>query len=77
LLARGLLERAGNPLDGREYIYRPTAELLAHLGVSEGKDLPEYATISSELATFERQQEKEPFTEHASTTDNMHDERTL
>ena len=24
LLARGLLERAGNPEDGREYLYRPT-----------------------------------------------------
>lgn len=57
LMARGLLERVGNPLDGREYIYRPTTELLAHLGVSEGKDLPEYATISGELAAFERQKE--------------------
>ena len=69
LLARGLLERAGNPLDGREYIYRPTTELLAHLGVSEVKDLPEYGIISRELATFESQ--KDPFTahEHGRTTD--------
>ncbi len=56
LLARGLLERAGNPLDGREYEYRATTELLAHLGVSEGKELPEYAAMSGELATFEQQQ---------------------
>jgi segregation and condensation protein B len=59
LMARGLLERAGNPLDAREYVYRPTTELLAHLGVSEAKNLPEYATISRELAAFEQQ--KEPF----------------
>jgi len=57
LLARGLLERAGNPLDGREYIYRPTTELLAHLGVSEGKELPEFEKLSKELATFENQQD--------------------
>lgn len=57
LLARGLLERAGNPLDGREYLYRPTTELLAHLGVTTGQELPDYSSISSELAAFEKRQE--------------------
>lgn len=62
LLARGLVERAGNPADGREYLYRPTTELLAHLGVTERQELPEYARISSELASFERtQREVSPF----------------
>jgi segregation and condensation protein B len=53
LLARGLVERAGNPSDSREYVYRPTVELLVHLGVTQTRDLPEYATIVSELAVFE------------------------
>ncbi len=52
LLSRGLIDRIGNPLDGREYLYQPTVELLAHLGVNEGQELPEYATIAAELATF-------------------------
>ncbi len=52
LLSRGLIDRIGNPLDGREYLYQPTVELLAHLGVSGGRELPEYDTISAELATF-------------------------
>jgi segregation and condensation protein B len=52
LLVRGLIERSGNPEDGREFIYRPTTDLLAHLGASDRKNLPEYATISSELADF-------------------------
>lgn len=52
LLSRGLIDRIGNPLDGREYLYQPTVELLAHLGVSEAREMPEYATISAELATF-------------------------
>jgi segregation and condensation protein B len=53
LLARGLLERAGNPADSREYIYRPTVELLAHIGAQSMHDVPEYGTISSELKAFE------------------------
>jgi segregation and condensation protein B len=57
LLARGLVERAGNPLDGREYIYRPTTELLAHLGVREGTELPEFEKIRQELTSFEKQNE--------------------
>lgn len=58
LLSRGLLERAGNPDDGREYLYRPTVELLAHLGTRTTKDLPEYDAIASELAVFETSQQK-------------------
>lgn len=57
LLARGLVERAGNPADGREYLYRPTTQLLAHLGVSEAKFLPEYDTITGELKSFESQKQ--------------------
>src|SRR3990167_8266479 len=53
LLARGLVLRAENPSDSREYLYRPTAGLLAHLGVSKTKDLPEYEKIVGELAAFE------------------------
>jgi segregation and condensation protein B len=52
LIARGLIERSGNPLDGREYVYRPTVELLAYLGVPNGQSLPDYATLSGELAAF-------------------------
>lgn len=61
LLSRGLIERAGNPADSREYLYRPTTELLAHLGVAHIEDLPDYGKISSALADFEKQ--KQPFDE--------------
>ncbi|MDO8521932.1 MAG: SMC-Scp complex subunit ScpB [bacterium] len=53
LLARGLALRAENPNDSREYLYRPTAELLAHLGASRIGDLPDYEKITGELAAFE------------------------
>lgn len=52
LLSRGLIERAGNPADSREYLYRPTSELLAHLGVARVEDLPNYDKISSALNAF-------------------------
>ncbi len=62
LLARGLVERAGNPEDGREYLYRPTTELLAHLGVTNASELPEKEAISREIATFEsKPQEPETY----------------
>lgn len=52
LLTRGLIERSGNPEDGREYMYRATTDLLAHLGVGKREELPEYGTISPELSAF-------------------------
>lgn len=57
LLSRGLIERAGNPDDAREYMYRPTVELLAHLGISSTKELPDYDTIARELTTFKSKNE--------------------
>ena len=73
LLARGLIERTGNPADGREFLYRPTSELLAHLGATSAQNLPEYASISSELANFEHQQQKQ----HAESADTMHNGGSL
>lgn len=70
LLSRGLLERAGNPEDAREYVYRPTVELLAHLGAKRLEELPEYGTISYELKSFE---ETGPFEHHARSSDDTFD----
>lgn len=61
LLSRGLLERTGNPLDGREYIYRPTTDLLAHLGVKEVSELPDFKKIHEELISFEKNNRGESF----------------
>ncbi|HTR19010.1 MAG TPA: SMC-Scp complex subunit ScpB [Candidatus Paceibacterota bacterium] len=74
LLSRGLVERTGNPEDAREYLYRPTVELLAHLGVRSAQELPEYATIRDELAAFERsQQASEPFGHGTEPADSHND----
>lgn len=53
LLTRGLVERMPDPQGGRVPLYRPTFELLAHLGVARAEDLPDYASVRAELAAFE------------------------
>ncbi len=70
LLSRGLIERVGNPDDGREYLYKPTTELLAHLGLRGMNELPDYAKIANELAAFE--QKSGPFHDNGGTPDNAH-----
>lgn len=60
LLVRGLVEKIPNPDDQRSLLYRPTFELLAHLGVAKIEDLPEYSKIQEEIHTFiHTQDEKE------------------
>ncbi len=74
LASRGLLERIPNPDDQREYLYRPTTELLAHLGVRDLSELPEYAKISSELAAFE--ETRSPFENNGAPTEQHNDSDT-
>lgn len=64
LLSRGLLERTGNPEDGREYLYRPTVELLAHLGVRDSGELPNREEIVAELKAFESRPADAPSDTH-------------
>jgi len=65
LAMRHLLERVKNPDDAREFVYRPTVELLAHLGVQNTENLPEYATIRGALEEFLKQHSN-----HAGDTDD-------
>ncbi|MFA6445799.1 MAG: SMC-Scp complex subunit ScpB [Candidatus Paceibacterota bacterium] len=52
LLVRGLIERIDNPKDQRSFLYRPSFDLLAHLGVAKIEDLPEYVEVQKELTSF-------------------------
>lgn len=54
LLIRGLIERiTEKEATGRGFSYKPSIDLLAHLGIAKLEDLPEYATVKAELAAFE------------------------
>ncbi|MEK7136310.1 MAG: SMC-Scp complex subunit ScpB [Patescibacteria group bacterium] len=52
LLIRGLVLRLPNPNDARSFVYRPTADLLAHLGISNIEELPEFKKIENEIKNF-------------------------
>jgi segregation and condensation protein B len=49
LLIRGLVERVVDPSDQRAFLYKPTVDLLRHLGISSIDSLPEYVNISQSL----------------------------
>ncbi len=56
LLIRGLVERVDNPADARSFLYKPTLELLAHLGVSKVSDLPEFEQVKKDIESFKTSQ---------------------
>ncbi len=58
LSVRGLIEREVDPKDERAYLYKPSINLLAHLGVSNRADLPDFDKINSEILAFMTQNDK-------------------
>ncbi len=58
LLIRGLVERTQGQQGGRGYLYKPTVDLLSHLGITKIEELPEYKKIREELSVFEGEDEK-------------------
>ncbi|OGC80538.1 hypothetical protein A2943_01355 [Candidatus Adlerbacteria bacterium RIFCSPLOWO2_01_FULL_51_16] len=53
LTVRGLVRKIPNPKDERSFLYEPTTELLAHLGVARAPDLPEYEVVRQKLKNLE------------------------
>lgn len=49
LLARGLVERISGEEGERSFLYRPTFELLSHLGITRIEDLPEYGEFGAKV----------------------------
>lgn len=52
LMVRGLIERVPDSNDQRSYMYRATPELLAHLGVTQQEQVPEYERLRAEIDAF-------------------------
>lgn len=52
LLVRGLIERSESESGERSFSYKPTLELLRHLGVTKQSELPEFKTAFEKLETF-------------------------
>ena len=51
MVMRGLVERI-NVSESRSFVYKPTFELLAYLGVSCVEELPEYDSVNEEIETL-------------------------
>jgi len=52
LAMRGLVRKIANPNDERQFLYEPTTELLAHLGVSHVSLVPEYESVRAQLGAI-------------------------
>ncbi len=52
LLVRGLIEKITDPKDARTFVYKPSFELLAHLGVKNIEELPEYEAVRKDIESF-------------------------
>lgn len=59
LIARGLIERSVAAEDQRTFVYKPTIELLAHLGIKSLDQLPNFESLSPELAQIEESSAEE------------------
>jgi segregation and condensation protein B len=49
LLMRGLVEKVENTKDARSYLYKPSLQLISHLGLSKLDDMPEYEEIRNKI----------------------------
>ena len=59
LLIRGLIERKQSETDERMFLYHPTVELFALLGVTRSDELPEFAAVRAELEAVKAESTKQ------------------
>lgn len=52
LMVRGLIERIEDKKDQRVFLYKPTFNLLAFLGIEKVEDLPDYQSVRGEFDAF-------------------------
>lgn len=55
LAIRGLVDRETDPKDERAYLYKPSIELLSHLGITDREKLPDFEKITSDISSFMNQ----------------------
>jgi segregation and condensation protein B len=53
LLVRGLVEREQDTKDARVFLYKPTIDLLKHLGVASVNDFPEIAALQKDMKEYD------------------------
>lgn len=58
LSIRGLIERITDESNRRMSLYRPTFDLLGHLGIASVNELPEYEKITEKLNSFQNEEQQ-------------------
>ena len=51
-MIRGLIDRSTDPKDSRTHIYKPSFDLLSHLGITDIKQLSNWEEVVQELNKF-------------------------
>ncbi len=69
LMIRGLVEKVTNENDQRSFLYKPTFDLLSHLGIEKIEMLPEFEAVKKELEAFEKAEDAK---EQAEITNDQH-----
>jgi segregation and condensation protein B len=59
LMIRGLVERFPDPEHSSGFLYRPTFDLMKHLGMKEKEDLPDFEKFQELLKVFDASQKGE------------------
>ena len=55
LLIRGLIVRDDDPVDERTFLYKPSLELMAFLGITDIKQLPDFEEVINKISEFKSQ----------------------
>lgn len=55
LLMRGLVSRVDDPTDERTFLYKPSLELMAFLGITDIKQLPDFDEVIVKLSSFKEE----------------------
>ena len=55
LLIRGLIDKIENPKDQRSFLYKPTLDLISHLGLAHIAELPDYEMVRNDIESFKKE----------------------
>ncbi len=58
LIIRGLIEKTVDPKDSRRFIYKPTIETLAFMGINSVNNIPNYQEVRKQLEEITKQEQK-------------------
>ncbi len=59
LSIRGLVEKIPDPSDSRKYLYKPSFELLQHMGVQKVEDLPDFSEVNISMLQASKSMQEE------------------